>query len=37
MHIVIWGEGITPIFAAQWLRKLSSTVDILPYFLEEGN
>jgi len=28
MHIVIWGEGITPIFAAQWLRKLSSTVDI---------
>jgi len=28
MHIVIWGEGLSPVFVAQWLRKLSSTVDI---------
>lgn|GEM_PF-6872988 len=28
MHVVVLGEGLAPVLAAMWLRKLSSTVDI---------
>jgi len=28
VHIVVLGEGLSPVFVARWLRRLSSTVDI---------